>query len=53
MSYRREAGKAKLLDFAGVRLQAIGLVNDLTLAKFQSYDKYWKEAEAYALVVSE
>jgi len=51
--YRRETGKARLLDFAGVRLQAIGLVNDLTLAKSQSYDRYWKEAEAYALVVSE
>jgi len=51
--YRREAGKAKLLDFAGVRLQAIGLANDLTLAKSQSYDRYWKEAEAYHLVVSE
>jgi hypothetical protein len=51
--YRRENGKAKLLDFAGVRLQAIGLANDLTLAKFQSYTKYWKEAEAYSLVDSE
>ena len=51
--YRRDAGKAKLLDFAGLRLQALGLVNDLTLAKSQSYDKYWKEAEAYKLVVSE
>lgn len=51
--YRRETGKAKLLDFAGVRLQAIGLVNDLTLAKSQSYNRYWKEAEAYALVISE
>jgi hypothetical protein len=36
-----------------VRLQAIGLFNDLTLAKSQSYDRYWKEAEAYSLVVSE
>jgi hypothetical protein len=50
--YRREAGKAKLLDFAGVRMQALGLANDLTLAKSQSYDKYWKEAEAYHLVLS-
>jgi hypothetical protein len=51
--YRRERGKAKLLDFAGVRVQAIGLANDLTLAKFQAYDEYWKEAEAYQLVASE
>jgi hypothetical protein len=51
--YRREEGKAKLFDFAGVRMQAIGLANDLTLAKAQSYDKYWREAEAYHLVLSE
>ncbi|HEX7502254.1 MAG TPA: hypothetical protein VF451_02445 [Acidobacteriota bacterium] len=50
--YRREEGKAKLLDFAGVRMQALGLANDLTLAKAQSYAKYWKEAEAYHLVLS-
>lgn len=51
-SHRREEGKAKLLDFAGFRAQTLGLVNDLTLAKFQSYDKYWREAEAYSLVQS-
>jgi hypothetical protein len=51
--YRREAGKAKLFDFAGVRMQALGLANDLTLAKSQSYAKYWREAEAYHLVLSE
>jgi hypothetical protein len=46
-SYRREDGKAKFIDFAGVRAQALGLVNDLTLAKSQSYSNYWKEIEAY------
>jgi hypothetical protein len=51
--YRRDKGKMKLLDFGGIRAQAFGLVNDLTLAKSQSYNKYWKEAEAYALVVSQ
>jgi hypothetical protein len=51
--HRRENGGMKLLSFAGFRAQALGLVNDLTLAKFQSYDKYWKEAEAYCLVASE
>ena len=51
-SYRREEGKAKLLSFAGIRAQALGLVNDLTLSKIQSYDGYWKEAEAYHLVQS-
>jgi hypothetical protein len=51
-SHRREEGKAKLLDFAGFRVQTLGLVNDLTLAKLQSYDKYWREAEAYSLVQS-
>jgi hypothetical protein len=50
--YRREEGKAKLFSFAGFRMQAIGLANDLTLAKLQSYDKYWREAEAYSLVSS-
>ena len=45
-------GKAKLLDFAGFRAQTLGLVNDLTMAKLQSYDKYWREAEAYSLVQS-
>jgi len=48
--YRREEGKAKFLNFAGFRMQAIGLANDLTLSKAQSYSKYWKEAEAYHLV---
>jgi hypothetical protein len=48
--YRREVGKAKLFDFAGVRMQALGLANDLALSKVQSYKKYWKEAEAYSLV---
>ncbi len=52
-NHRREEGRTKLLSFRGFRAQALGLVNDLTLAKFQSYDKYWKEAEAYALVASE
>jgi len=51
-SYRREEGKAKLLSFAGIRAQAFGLVNDLTLSKIQSYNGYWKEAEAYHLVQS-
>ncbi len=51
-SHRREEGKAKLLDFAGFRAQTLGLVNDLTMAKLQSYDKYWREAEAYSLVQS-
>lgn len=51
--YRREEGRKKLLSFAGFRTQALGLVNDLTLAKAQSYDRYWKEAEAYALIASE
>jgi hypothetical protein len=50
--HRREEGKAKFLDFAGFRVQAIGLTNDLTLAKLQSYDKYWRETEAYSLVES-
>ena len=50
--HRRDEGKAKFLDFAGFRVQAIGLTNDLTLAKLQSYDKYWREAEAYSLVES-
>lgn len=50
--YRREEGKAKFLHFAGFRVQAIGLVNDLTLSKVQSYSKYWREAEAYQLVQS-
>jgi hypothetical protein len=50
--HRREDGKAKLLSFNGFRVQALGLVNDLTLSKIQSYDKYWKEAEAYSLVAS-
>ena len=50
--YRREEGKAKLLSFGGFRLQAIGLANDLTLSKLQSYTKYWREAEAYSLVSS-
>lgn len=50
---RRESGQARFLAFRGVRLQALGLVNDFTLAKLQSYTKYWREAEAYALVVSE
>lgn len=49
-NHRRDEGKMKLLHFAGVRAQALGLVNDLTLAKLQSYDNYWKEAEAYSLV---
>jgi hypothetical protein len=48
--HRREEGKAKLLSFQGFRVQALGLVNDFTLAKLQSYDDYWKEAEAYSLV---
>jgi len=47
---RREYGKVKVLAFRGVRFQALGLVNDFTLAKLQSYKGYWKEAEAYALV---
>jgi hypothetical protein len=51
-SHRREEGKAGLLAFAGFRLQALGLANDLTLAKLQSYDKYWREAEAYSFVQS-
>ena len=51
--YRREEGRMKLLSFAGFRTQALGLVNDLTLARAQSYTRYWKEAEAYALVASE
>ena len=51
-SHRREEGKAKFLDFAGFRAQTLGLVNDLTMAKLQSYDKYWREAEAYSLVQS-
>jgi len=46
-SYRRENGKAKFIVFAGIRAQALGLVNDLTLAKAQSYSNYWKEIEAY------
>jgi len=50
--YRREEGKAKLLSFAGFRMQAIGLANDLTLSRVQSYSKYWREAEAYQLVQS-
>lgn len=50
--YRREEGKAALLSFGGFRLQAIGLANDLTLSKLQSYTKYWREAEAYSLVQS-
>jgi hypothetical protein len=50
-SHRREEGKMKLLHFGGFRAQALGLVNDLTLAKLQSYDNYWKEAEAYSLVL--
>jgi hypothetical protein len=50
--YRREEGKAKFLDFSGFRVQALGLANDLTLSKAQSYTKYWKEAEAYHLVQS-
>jgi hypothetical protein len=33
-------------------VQALGLANDLTLSKAQSYTKYWKEAEAYHLVQS-
>jgi len=52
-SYRRDEGKMKLLDFGGVRAQVLGLANDLTLAKLQTYDKYWREAEAYSLVVSQ
>jgi hypothetical protein len=51
--HRRETGKMKWLGFRGFRAQALGLANDFTLAKLQSYDKYWKEAEAYSLVVSE
>ena len=51
-SYRREQGKTKLFNFAGFRAQAFGLVNDLTLAKAQTYTNYWKEAEAYHLVQS-
>ena len=51
--HRRERGKMKLLSFSGFRMQALGLVNDFTLARFQSYDDYWKEAEAYALVISQ
>ena len=31
-SYRRENGKAKFIDFGGIRAQALGLANDLTLA---------------------
>jgi hypothetical protein len=50
--YRRENGKAKFLSFAGFRVQALGLANDLTMAKLQSYNKYWREAEAYSLVES-
>jgi hypothetical protein len=46
-SYQREKGKAKFITFGGIRAQALGLVNDLTLAKFQSYSNYWKEIEAY------
>jgi hypothetical protein len=52
MDHRREEGGMKLLHFAGFRAQALGLANDLTLAKLQSYNKYWKEAEAYCLVQS-
>lgn len=51
--HRREGGKAKILTFQGFRIQALGLVNDFTLAKLQSYNSYWKEAEAYSLVDSE
>ncbi len=51
--HRREGGKAKVLAFQGFRVQALGLVNDFTLAKLQSYKSYWKEAEAYALVETE
>jgi hypothetical protein len=51
--HQLEQGKARLLAFNGFRVQALGLVNDLTLSKIQAYDKYWKEAEAYSLVVSE
>jgi len=50
--HRREEGKASFLHFAGFRMQAIGLANDLTMAKLQSYTKYWREAEAYSLVQS-
>jgi hypothetical protein len=51
-SHRRDGGKAKFLSFAGFRIQALGLANDLTMAKLQSYNKYWREAEAYSLVKS-
>jgi hypothetical protein len=51
--HQREEGKVKFLAFQGFRVQALGLVNDFTLAKLQSYKSYWKEAEAYALVESE
>jgi hypothetical protein len=50
--HRRDEGKMKLFSFGGVRAQALGLVNDLTLAKLQSYNSYWKEAEAYCLVAA-
>lgn len=48
--YRREEGGMRFLSFRGIRTQALGLVNDFTLAKLQNYNKYWKEDEAYSLV---